>query len=78
MGVTWRGALADRRQDLDLVVGETYGFDPDEDELAQLLALNESIASEESTGRTRPRGPGGSGLAEATRTVHRTDPCPLT
>ena len=47
------------------------GFSPDDDLLAQLLALNQSIAEQEKSGLTQPRRPGGLGLAGAKRTTSR-------
>ena len=45
-----------------------YGFSRDDDLLAQLLALNLSIAEQEKDGLTEPRRPGNEGLAGTHRT----------
>jgi len=58
-----RNPLRTLQERLDAAVAALYGFDPDEDVLAQLLALNQSIALEEASELTRPRGPGSDGLA---------------
>ncbi len=50
-----------------------YGFSADDDVLAQLLALNQSIAEEERGGVT-PRPPGNEGLANTVRTTSRIEP----
>jgi hypothetical protein len=52
---------------------EVYGFDPDEDLLAQILALNLSVAEEEEAGGA-VRGPGPQGLANTIRTTSRIEP----
>jgi hypothetical protein len=62
-----RNPLRRMQEALDAAVAELYGLDPEDDVLAQLLALNQSIAQEESAGITRPRGPGSDGLAGVTR-----------
>lgn len=62
-----RNPLRNLQEELDRAVSELYGFDPTEDTLAQLLALNQSIATEEAAGITRPRGPGADGLAGVKR-----------
>ena len=51
-----------------------YGFSSDEDTLAQLLALNQSIAEQERGGLTEPRRPGNEGLAGTKRTSSRIEP----
>jgi hypothetical protein len=61
---TWddpgRNDLRDAHEKLDRAVLDAYGFDPSEDLLAQLLALNLSIADEERQGNpVRPPGPVG-------------------
>jgi hypothetical protein len=66
-----RNPLRDCQDELDRAVAVTYGFAPDEDVLAQLLALNESIAEEEARGFTMPRRPGNEGLAGTKRTASR-------
>lgn len=43
-----RNALSDLHRQLDMAVSDAYRFDADEDTLAQLLALNASIAESES------------------------------
>lgn len=48
---------------LDLAVMRAYGFDPEEEVLAQLLALNQSIAQQERDGFSEPRAPGAYGLS---------------
>ena len=69
-----RNPLRTLQEDLDAAVAELYGFDPEDDELAQLLALNQSIAEEESAGITRPRSPGADGLAGATHSTWCIEP----
>lgn len=61
--------LRDLHSELDVRVFELYGFSEADDPLAQLLALNESIAVEEQQRITRPRGPGNLGLPGTERTV---------
>jgi hypothetical protein len=58
-----RNPLRDCQRALDDAVAVAYGFSPDDEVLAQLLALNESIAEEERHGHTQPRRPGNEGLA---------------
>jgi hypothetical protein len=58
-----RNPLRTLQGELDQAVADVYGFDREEDVLAQLLALNQSIADEEAAGITRPRGPGALALA---------------
>jgi SAM-dependent methyltransferase len=65
-----RSRLRDLHAALDGAVLGAYGFDPDEDLLAQLLALNLSVAEQEQAGGA-VRGPGPQGLASATRTTWR-------
>lgn len=60
-----RNPLKDLHKALDLAVLEVYGFDPNDDILAQLLALNLSTAVEEDAGLTGPRGPGARGFPSA-------------
>ncbi len=62
-----RNPLRTLQKALDAAVAELYGFSLEDDVLAQLLALNQSIAEEEATGITRPRGPGADGLVGVTR-----------
>ncbi len=50
-----------------------YGFDPEEDLLAQILALNLSAAELEQAGGA-VRGPGPQWLASTTRTTWRIEP----
>jgi hypothetical protein len=57
-----RNPLRDLHDELDRAVLAVYGFDPSEGLLAQLLALNQSIASEAEQGTTEPRGPGSTGI----------------
>lgn len=61
--------LRDLHDRLDEAVRAAYGFSDDEDRLAQLLALNESIAEEETEGITQPRPPGNQGLDGTERTT---------
>ena len=58
-----RSRLRDLHEVLDHAVLEVYGFDPDEDLLAQILALNLSVAEQEQAGGA-VRGPGSQGLAQ--------------
>ena len=69
-----KNALRDIHEELDHAVGLAYGFDPTEDALAQLLALNMSIADQEAHGLTDPRRPGGEGLTSARVTTSRIEP----
>jgi hypothetical protein len=55
---------------VDRAALDAYGFDPDEDLLAQVLALNLSVADLEQAGGA-VRGPGPQGLANTTRTTWR-------
>jgi MmeI, target recognition domain len=59
--------LRDVHTELDAAVMAAYGFDPDDDVLVQLLALNQAIASDEAEG-VQVRGPGDDGLTETRRT----------
>jgi hypothetical protein len=68
-----RSRLRDLHEALDRAVLEVYGFDPDEDLLAQILALNLSVAELEKAGGA-VRGPGPQGLANTTRTTWRIEP----
>lgn len=63
-----RNALRDLQDELDATVAMAYGFSADDDPLAQLLALNLSMAEQEKTGLTEPRRPGGDGLSGTKRT----------
>jgi hypothetical protein len=68
-----RSRLRDLHSELDRAVLDVYGFDPDEDLLAQMLALNLSLAEQEEAGGA-VRGPGPQGLADTTRTTWRIEP----
>lgn len=59
-----RSGLRDLQEELDAVVIEAYGFDPDVDVLAQLLALNHLVAEKEKNGEpvTRPGPVNGAGM----------------
>lgn len=69
-----RNPLRDLQRELDRAVGLAYGFDEGEDMLAQLLALNKSIAEQEQIGFRHPRPPGSEGLAGTLRTTSRIEP----
>ena len=69
-----RNPLRVLQEELDEAVIEAYGFSQDEDVLAQLLALNLSIAEQEDDGLTEPRKPGGGGLANTKRTTSMVEP----
>lgn len=62
-----KSVLRDRHGKLDAAVVEAYGFNPDEDILAQILALNLAAASDPEVA-TRP---GGRGLPAAYTTTYR-------
>lgn len=64
-----RNRLRDLHVQLDRAVMQAYGFTPQDDLLAQLLALNESIADEAETGTTMAPGPRGHGFANTQRTT---------
>jgi hypothetical protein len=68
-----RSRLRDLHGALDRAVLDVYGFDPDEDLLAQTLALNLAVAEQERAGGA-VRGPGPQGLANTTRTTRRIEP----
>ncbi len=68
-----RSRLRDLHEALDRAVLDVYGFDPDEDLLAQILALNLSVAEQEQVGGA-VRGPGAEGLANVARTSWRIEP----
>jgi hypothetical protein len=68
-----RSRLRDLHDALDRAVLDVYGFDPDEDLLAQILALNLSVAEQEQAGGA-VRGPGPLGLANTSRTDWRIEP----
>jgi len=68
-----RNPLRDLQEKLDQAVAVAYGFSAEDDVLAQLLALNQSIAEEERGGVT-PRPPGNAGLANTHRTTSRIEP----
>jgi hypothetical protein len=67
-------ALRTLQNELDNAVAVAYGFSNDDDVLAQLLALNQSIADQERSGLTEPRRPGNEGLAGTERTSSRIEP----
>jgi hypothetical protein len=69
-----RNPLRDLQQRLDTAVSAAYGFSSDDDVLAQLLALNLSIADQEREGSTPPRPPGNDGLAGTKLTNSRVEP----
>lgn len=66
-----RNPLRKLQAELDAAVAVAYGFSGDDDVLAQLLALNLSIAEQERDGLTEPRRPGNEGLAGTRRTKSR-------
>jgi hypothetical protein len=66
-----RNALRDLQKELDKAVAAAYGFSEDDDVLAQLLALNQSIAEQEKDGLTEPRRPGNEGFAGTKLTSSR-------
>ena len=66
-----RNALRDLQNELDKAVAVAYGFSEDDDVLAQLLALNQSIAEQEKDGLTEPRRPGNEGFARTKLTTSR-------
>jgi hypothetical protein len=68
-----RSRLRDLHDALDRAVLDVYGFDPEEDLLAQILALNLSVAELERAGGV-VRGPGPQGLTNITRTTWRIEP----
>lgn len=68
-----RSRLRDLHDALDRAVLDVYGFDPEEDLLAQILALNLSVAEQEQAGGA-VRGPGSQGLANTIRTTWRIEP----
>jgi hypothetical protein len=65
-----RNELRTLQEELDKAVAVAYGFG-DDDVLAQLLALNQSIAKQESDGLTEPRRPGNEGLSGTHVTTSR-------
>jgi len=67
-------ALRTLQDELDKAVAVAYGFSKNDDVLAQLLALNQSIAEQERSGLTEPRRPGNEGLAGTKRTNSRIEP----
>ena len=66
-----RNPLRELQEELDEAVAQAYGFSRDDDVLAQLLALNLSIAEQEKDGLTDPRRPGDEGFARTVRTNSR-------
>lgn len=66
-----RNELRTLQQELDQAVALAYGFSDQDDILAQLLALNQSIAEQEKGGLTDPRRPGNEGLAGTHATSSR-------
>lgn len=64
-----RNHLRDLHEEHDAAVFVLYGFSAEDDLLAQLLALNESVALEDEGGLTSPRGRGTSG--SLTRSARR-------
>ena len=66
-----RNALRTLQDELDKAVAVAYGFSKDDDVLAQLLALNQSIAEQEKDGLTEPRRPGNEGLSGTKLTTSR-------
>lgn len=66
-----RNPLRALQAELDQAVALAYEFSDDDDVLAQLLALNQSIAAQESQGLTEPRHPGNKGLPGTRRTTSR-------
>lgn len=68
-----RNPLRVLHENLDQAVAAAYGFSSEDDVLAQLLALNQSIAEEERRG-VASRRPGNAGLANTERTSSRIEP----
>lgn len=66
--VPGRNPLRNLLEVLDRAVVAAYGFDPAEDLLAQVLALNEDVATAEAKGRI-PRAPGNAGLLNTQATT---------
>jgi SAM-dependent methyltransferase len=69
-----RNQMRSLQETLDAAVAAVYGFAEDEDILAQLLALNLSIAEEEEAGITQPRRPGNEGVTGTRRTSVSIEP----
>ena len=69
-----RNPLGALQHNLDQAVAAAYGFSRDDDLLAQLLALNLSIAQQERDGSAPPRPPGNDGLAQTKLTSTRIEP----
>ena len=67
-------ALREAQEELDEAVAAAYGFSADDEVLAQLLALNQSIAEQEASGLTEPRKPGNEGFSGTIRTNSRIEP----
>jgi hypothetical protein len=61
-------SLRDAHERLDNAVTHAYGFSEDDDPIAQLLALNESIVEEEDRAQSLPRPPGNWGLGGTEKT----------
>lgn len=57
-----RSILRRLHEELDAAVADAYGFDPEDDVVTQLLALNASCAKTEDVLGGQVRGPGGDGL----------------
>lgn len=68
-----KNPLRELHERLDAAVSTAYGFAADDDLRAQMLALNASIAEEESEGGS-PRRAGNTGLAGTYRTTYRIEP----
>jgi hypothetical protein len=69
-----RHPLRKLQEALDAAVATAYGFSSEDDVLAQLLALNLSIAEQEDEGGAPPRRPGNEGLAGTKLTSYRIEP----
>jgi hypothetical protein len=69
-----RNPLRKLQETLDAAVAVAYGFSSDDDSLAQLLALNLSIARQESDEGAPPRPPGNLGLPGTMLTEYRIEP----
>jgi hypothetical protein len=69
-----RNPLRKLQEELDAAVAAAYGFSAEDRVLAQLLALNLSMAEQERGGLTHPRPPGGAGLASNKLTTSFIEP----